>query len=172
MYDWRGIWLKVGMSKKRKGGFGVSEELWEAVKPHVPARSNVHPCGGGRKPAEPRRVFEGIYFVWRTGSQWKALDATGIIAGSTAHGVFQRWVKAGVFERMWSAALAKAGELGKLDWSFVSIDGCMTKAPLGGEKNRAESDGPGQAGDQAEPGHRRGRGPARRGGGRGQSKRS
>ena len=81
------------MSKKRKGGFGVSEELWEAVKPHVPARSNVHPCGGGRKPAEPRRVFEGIYFVWRTGSQWKALDATGIIAGSTAHGVFQRWVK-------------------------------------------------------------------------------
>ena len=166
------MWLRVGMAKNRKETFGVSDELWDAVRRHVPERVNQHPCGGGRKPADERRAFAAIYFVWRTGSQWKALDATGIMAGSTAHGVFQRWVKAGVFERMWKAALNDAQELGRLDWSFVSIDGCMTKAPLGGEKNRAESDGSRQAGDQAEPGHRRGRGPARRGGGRRKSERS
>lgn len=100
----------------------------------MPTRENTHLSGGGRKPADPRRAFAAIYFVWRTGSQWKALDATGIMAGSTAHGVFQPWVKAGVFERMWRAALNHASELGKLDWSFVSIDGCMTKADLAGEK--------------------------------------
>ena len=140
--------------------------MWKKVVAHVPERENAHPCGGGRKPADPRRAFEAIYFVCRTGSQWKALDATGIMAGSTAHGVFQRWVKVGVFERMWRAALNSATELGKLDWTFVSVDGCMTKAPLGGEKNRAKSDRPGQTGNEAEPGHRRGRGSARRGGGR------
>ena len=128
------MWLRVEMAKKFWGSFGVSDELWTKVAVHVPARENTHPCGGGRKPADPRRAFAAIYFVWRTGSQWKALDATGIMAGSTAHGVFQRWVKAGVFERMWRAALNHAAELGKLDWSFVSIDGCMTKAPLGGKK--------------------------------------
>lgn len=137
--------------------------MWKKVAAHVPARENAHPCGGGRKPADPRRAFAAIYFVWRTGSQWKALDATGIMAGSTAHGVFQRWVKAGVFERMWRAALNQGSEMGKLDWSFVSIDGCMTKAPLGGEKNRAESDRPREERHQAESGDRRGRGPARRG---------
>jgi transposase len=159
------------MGKKSSEGYGVSDELWEKVSEHVPRRKNTHPCGGGRKPADARRAFAAIYFVWRTGSQWKALDATGIMPGSTAHGVFQRWVKAGVFERMWKAALGCAAELGKLDWSFVSIDGCMTKAPLGGEKNRAKSDRPRQEGHQAEPGHRRGRGPARRGGGRSQPQR-
>lgn len=159
------------MGQKKKEDFGVSDELWAKVEPHVPKRVNRHPCGGGRKPADARQAFAAIWFVWRTGSQWRALDATGIMAGSTAHGVFQRWVKAGVFERMWRAALHEAAQLRRLDWSFVSVDGCMTKAPLGGEKNRAQSDGPGQVRDQTEPGHRRGRGPARRGGGRGQSQR-
>ena len=36
-----------------------------------------------------------------------------------------------------------------IDWKWQAMDGAMSKAPLGGEKNRAEPDRPGQAGYQA-----------------------
>lgn len=148
------------MAERNK--WGVSDELWAAVEPLLPPRRNRHPCGGGRKPTEARRVFAAIVFVWRTGCQWRALDVTGLCKGSTAHDWFQKWTRAGVFERFWAQTRRRYDELVGLDWSFVSIDGCMTKAPLGGEKNRAQSDRPGQVRHQAEPGHRRRRGPARR----------
>jgi hypothetical protein len=32
--------------------------------------------------------------------------------------------------------LGKYNDLKGIDWSFCSTDGAMTKAPLGGEKNR------------------------------------
>lgn len=157
------------MGKTKQPEFGVSDELWERVKPHVPERVNTHSCGGGRKPADPRRVFAAIYFVWRTGCQWRALDATGILPGSTAHANFQRWVVHGVFARLWGAALHQRTELKALDWSFVSIDGCMTKAPLGGEKNRAQPDRPREAGHQVESGDRPKRRAASRDRGRSES---
>jgi hypothetical protein len=41
-------------------------------------------------------------------------------------------------------------ELKGLRWDWQSMDGAMTKAPLGGKKNRAESDGSGQKGRPAQ----------------------
>lgn len=149
--------------------WGVSDELWAVVEPLIPKRRNTHPCGGGRKPTDPRRAFAAIVFVWRTGCQWKSLDATGLCKGSTAHDWFDRWTSAGVFERLWRVLQGRYDELKGLDWSFVSVDGCMTKAPLGGEKNRPKSDRPRQVRNQDQLGHRRGRGPARRRGSRRQS---
>ena len=70
----------------------------------------------------------------RTGCQWKALDATGICSGSTAHLRFQEWVAAGVFLELWRVGLERYDELKGLDWSWVSMDGALTKSPLGGGK--------------------------------------
>ena len=75
--------------------------------------------------------------------QWKALDHTTICSGSTAHLRFQEWVRAGVFLKLWEVGLERYDELKGLDWSWLSMDGAMTKAPLGGEKNRAQPDRPG-----------------------------
>jgi transposase len=50
-------------------------------------------------------VFNAILFVARTGCQWKALDATGICSGSTAHLRFQEWTQAGVFLQLWKIGL-------------------------------------------------------------------
>ena len=69
----------------------------------------------------------------RTGCQWKALDATGICSGSTAHLRFQEWA-AGVFLELLRVGLERYDEVKGLDWSWVSWDGALTKLPLGGEK--------------------------------------
>ena len=79
-----------------------------------------------------RTCANGIFYVLRTGCQWKALDATGICSGSTAHLRFQEWAAAGVFLDLWQVGLERYDELKGLDWSWLSLDGAMTKSPLGG----------------------------------------
>lgn len=124
------------------GSFQVSEELWTVLSPLLPQRMNRHPLGGGRPRVPNRRCANGIFYVLRTGCQWKALDETGICSGSTAHLRFQEWVAAGVFLKLWQTGLERYDELKGLDWSWLSLDGAMTKAPLGGGKNRAQPNGP------------------------------
>ena len=51
-----------------------------------------------------------------------------------------------MFLKLWGIALEDYDELKGFDWSWQSMDGAMTKAPLGGEKNRPKSYGQGQKG--------------------------
>jgi putative transposase len=125
--------------------WSISDDLWEAIAQLIPPRVNTHPCGGGKPPTPDRVCMEAILFVLRTGCQWKALNATRFCPGSTAHDRFQKWVQQGVFLSMWEAGLMAYDDCQGIDWSWVSMDGCMTKAPLGGEKNREKSDRPCQA---------------------------
>lgn len=78
--------------------------------------------------------MEGILFVLRTVCQWNALNATGICSSSTAHRRFLEWVEAGVFEHFWQGGVLKYDELKRVDWSWLSMDGAMTKPPPGGLK--------------------------------------
>ena len=114
--------------------FQISDELWQVLAPLLPQRVNTHPLGGGRPRVPDRTCANGIFYVLRIGCQWKALDATGICSGSTAHLRFQEWVAAGVFLELWRVGLESYDELKGLDWSWLSLDVAMTKSPLGGEK--------------------------------------
>jgi transposase len=147
--------------------FLVSDDLWARVEPLIPRAANAHRFGGGRPRACDRCCLDGILYVLRTGCHWKALSATGICASSTAHDRLTEWVAAGVFLAVWRAALAAYDELKGLDWRWLAMDGCMTKAPLAGEKNREKPGRPRQARGQAvadDRGRRRaGRGRRRRG---------
>ena len=128
--------------------FRISDELWVLMEPLLPEHKNTHRFGGGRPRVPDRQCADGIFFVLRTGCQWNALSATGICPSSTAHDRFQAWVQDGFFLRFWQAGLAEYDAFNGIDWSWLSMDGAMTKAPLAGEKNRAQPDGPQQAGHQ------------------------
>lgn len=128
--------------KERKNQYRVSDELWSKIQPLLPKHVNRHRFGGGRPRVDDLVCLNAIFFVLRTGCQWNALNATGICPSSTAHDRFQEWVGAGVFQKFWAAGLREYDELKGIDWSWQSIDGAMTKAPLGGEKNRPQSHGP------------------------------
>jgi len=112
----------------------ISNDLWDGIALFLPKHKNTHRFGGGRPRAPDRVCMEAILFVLRTGCQWKALDATRFCPGSTAHDRFQEWVAAGVFLEMWESGLLAWDEFKGIDWSWLSMDGCITKAPLGGEK--------------------------------------
>ncbi len=97
-----------------------------------------------------RRCADAIFYVLRTGCQWEALNQTDLCAKSTAHDRFQEWVAAGVFEKLWYAGVEQFDELKGIDWNWLSMDGAMTKAPLGGGKDGAQSNGPRQERRQAQ----------------------
>ena len=98
-----------------------------AAAPAASSAGLPHPaCPGSRR---------AIFFVLRTGSQWGALSATGICSKSPAHRRFTEWVEAGVFHEFWRQGLLSYDGLVGIDWEWLSADGAMTKAPLGGEKN-------------------------------------
>jgi putative transposase len=124
--------------------WSIPDDLWLAIAELIPARRNPHRFGGGKPPTPDRVCMEAIFFVLRTGCQWKALNATRFCPGSTAHDRFQRWVKEGVFHALWEAGLMAYDDWKGIDWSWLSMDGCMTKAPLGGKKNWEKSHRPGQ----------------------------
>jgi putative transposase len=149
----------------------IPEDLWQAMALLLPEHKNTHRFGGGRPRTPDRTCMEAIFFVLRTGCQWKALNATRFCPGSTAHDRFQEWVQAGVFQKMWEAGLMAYDDWKGLDWSWVSMDGCMTKAPLGGEKDGQKPDRSRQAGHEAQPAGRCRGYPAGLGGGRSQSQR-
>jgi putative transposase len=117
--------------------FQTSDELWATLQPLLPVHANTHRFGGGRPRVPDRDCADAIFFVLRTGCQWQALDQTELCAHSTAHDRFQEWVEAGVFLQLWQAGVDRFNDLCGIDWDWLSMDGAMTKAPLGGGKNRA-----------------------------------
>lgn len=108
---------------------------------------------GGRPRVDLRKVAEGIFYVLRTGCQWKAAPSE-YGSGSTLHRYFQEWTTAGVFRKLWKAALLEYDELQGIQWNWQSVDGAMTKSPRGGEKNRGKPDRPWQTGNEAVGAHR------------------
>jgi putative transposase len=120
--------------------FRIADDLWRALQPLLPGHVNTHRFGGGRPRVPDRRCADAIFSVLRTGCQWEALHQTELCAKSTAYERFRQGVEAGVFLQLWPAGLDQLDELKGLDWDWLRMDGALSKAPVGGEKNRAQSD--------------------------------
>lgn len=71
-----------------------------------------------------------IIVVLRIGCQWNALNAAGIRCSSSAHRHSQEWHNDGVFEWFLQNGLLDCAKLGFIDWTWLSMDGCVTKPPL------------------------------------------
>lgn len=126
------------MSKNRRPCvWRLPDALWERMEALLP-KYPVSPKGG--RPRLPlRQIADGIFYVLRTGCQWKAAPRE-YGSGSTLHSYFQEWTRLGIFRKLWKKALLEYDQLRGIQWQWQSMDGAMTKSPLGGEKNREEPD--------------------------------
>ena len=126
------------------GSFQVSDELWAVLAPLIPQRVNTHPRGGGRPRVPDRTCANGIFYraayrlpVEGAGRHGHLLRAPPLICASR-----NGWPP-GCSWNYGQVGLERYDELQGLDWSWLSLDGALTKAPLGGGKNRAQSHRPG-----------------------------
>lgn len=109
----------------------IPDDLWSLIAPILGPEKP--PGTRGRKPTPHRLVFDAIVYVLRTGCQWQALPRQHYAPASTIHGVYSKWVQAGVFQQAWQALLTYYDQKLGIDWKWQALDGAMTKAPLGGE---------------------------------------
>jgi putative transposase len=114
----------------------IPDELWERIEPLLPSEK-PHPKGG-RPPMPKRQAIDAIFYILRTGCQWKALPRS-LGAPSTVHDRFVEWRKVGAFRELWKRGLVEDDERKGLDWEWQAMDGAMTKAPLGGKRDRSQS---------------------------------
>ena len=118
----------------------IPDELWPHIQKVLP-KPKPKPKGG-RPRLDDRKAMDAIFYVMRTGCQWKALPRSWG-AASTVHDRFQEWQRAGVFEKLWKAALLKYDAETGIEWEWQAMDGAMTKAPLGGKRHRPQPHGSG-----------------------------
>lgn len=130
-------------------GWRLSDEFWVRMERLLPA-AKPHPLGCHRPRVGNRLAMDAIFLLLRTGMQWKALDATGICSSSSAYRRFREWIDAGVFAAFWRQGLLECEQLRCIDWHWLALDRTMTKAPLGGEKNRPQPYGSRQRRRQTE----------------------
>lgn len=129
---------RMAISKGAREKWLVSDELWKEIEPLLPRHTAGRGRKAGRPPMRDRKALDGIFFVLKkTGCPWRALDATGICRGATAHLRFQQWRQAGVFKALWKKELQRYDTLKGIDWKWQSLDASFAKAPIAGtKKNR------------------------------------
>ena len=109
-------------------GHVLPERLWAMVEPLLPP-GPARPKGGC-PPMPARQAMGAIWFVMRTGCQWRALNATGFCSSATAERRFREWKAAGVFERLHRHSLDAAHAAWAIDWGFLAVDARQVPAPL------------------------------------------
>lgn len=128
------------MSEELPTIWHVPDDLWSRLEPLLvvdkPRKKS------GRPPTNTRRIFDGLIFLARTGSQWSALPPE-FGPKSTAHDRFTDWVEHGCLQQAWAVLLEEYGEVVGIEWEWQSADGCIIKAPLGKRGPRARTRRPG-----------------------------
>ena len=74
--------------------FSIPDEVWERIRPLLPVEPPEPK--GGRPRMDDRQAMTAIFFVLRTGMQWKALPKS-LAAVRTVYDRFQYWQKEGLF---------------------------------------------------------------------------
>lgn len=111
----------------------ISDELWSVAEKIIPlpifkGKGSV----GGRPNLDFRQVLTGIFFVLTTGCQWRRMPRE-FGHPSVVYKYFRNWVKAGIFDKIWTEALKIYDSKKGIDWSWQSIDGSNKKSQFGKE---------------------------------------
>ena len=111
------------------------EPLWvqfSALLPERPRFSPAHPLGCHRARIADRVVFEHVIAALVHGSGYERI-ASSDCSDATIRRRLKEWAALGVSEQVHTLALAAYDRMIGLELEDLAVDGCITKAPGGGE---------------------------------------
>src|SRR5512139_54830 len=101
----------------------LNDEQWERLKPLLPRQK----ASTGRPANDHRLMVNGMVWIARTGAPWRDLpERYG--KWPSVYSRFQRWRKAGVWDRIWSELQQQDDAAGKVDWEIHFVDGTVVRA--------------------------------------------
>ncbi len=113
------------------------EPIWEQFRALLPQREVNHPLGCHRPRIPDQIVFEKLVqvlvFVLVFGcAYWRIADES--CSDTTLRRRRDEWIDLGVMEALREMVLEVYDRIIGLELTDVAVDGCITKAPCGGEK--------------------------------------
>ena len=111
------------------------EPLWEqfaALLPERPVVAPSHPLGCHRPRVPDRVVFDHVIAALVHGSGYERIASPGC-SDATIRRRLQEWAAVGLSEQVHTLALQAYDQMLGLDLEDLAVDGCLTKAPSGGE---------------------------------------
>ncbi|MEH1017973.1 IS5 family transposase, partial [Micromonospora sp. CPCC 206060] len=113
----------------------LSDPLWDqfaALLPVRPTTDPTHPLGCHRRRIADRIVFDKLLQVLRFGCSYESI-ADSTCSATTIRNRRDEWLNLGVFAQLKAIALDAYDRIVGLLLDDIAIDGCITKAPGGGE---------------------------------------
>lgn len=110
--------------------------VWEQFSALLPERSSVaptHPLGCHRRRIPDRVVFEHVVAALVHGSGYERIASPGC-SDRTIRRRVKLWAETGLAQRLHTLVLEQYDRMIGLELENLAVDGCLTKAPCGGEK--------------------------------------
>ena len=112
------------------------EPIWvefDALLPDRPEFDPSHPLGCHRRRIDDRIVFEHLIEALVHGSGYERI-ASSACSDSTIRRRLADWAAAGIAQKLHTVTLAAYDRIIGLNLTDIPVDGCITKAPCGGDK--------------------------------------
>jgi transposase len=110
----------------------VIEPLWDQFRELLPERVDSHPLGCHRPRIPDRVVFDKLIQVLVYGAGYARI-ADSTCSATTIRDRRDEWIEAGIFDELEQIALNAYDRIVGLDLADITVDGCIVKAPCGGE---------------------------------------
>jgi transposase len=110
----------------------VIDPLWDQFAALIPEHTDTHPLGCHRPRIPDRVVFDKLIQVLVLGGGYaKIADQT--CSATTLRDRRDEWIDAGIFTQLEQIVLDAYDLIVGLDLNDITVDGCLVKAPCGGE---------------------------------------
>ncbi|MET9603335.1 IS5 family transposase [Streptomyces sp. NPDC006459] len=112
------------------------DPLWDQFAALLPARGEFvadRPLGCHRRRIADRSVFEHVVLALVHGSGYERISTPGC-SDRTIRRRVKQWAELGISEKVHALALEAYDRIIGLGLSGISVDGCIAKAPSGGDK--------------------------------------
>jgi transposase len=113
----------------------LTEPLWDQFAALLPPRQTyvpTHPWGCHRRRIADRIVFDKLVQVLRFGCSYQGI-ADSTCSATTIRARRDEWIRLGVFAQLKQSALDAYDRIVGLLLEEIAVDGCITKAPGGGQ---------------------------------------
>jgi transposase len=110
----------------------ILEPLWVQFAALLPTHHDAHPLGCHRPRIPDRIIFDKLVQVLVFGCGYRRI-ADHACSATTLRRRRDEWIILGVADQLHRLALAAYDRMHGLDLEHLSVDGCITKAPCGGQ---------------------------------------
>lgn len=106
--------------------------VWDQFAAILPVHDTAHPLGCHRPRVSDRVVFDKLVQVLVFGCSYHRI-ADGTCSATTLRRRRDEWIALGLMDRLQTLVLAQYDRMIGLELGDIAVDGCITKAPCGGE---------------------------------------